>query len=114
MDDEIIVDKNMREINKVINEIKEVGYNIEDRSNITDYIGINFKYLDEITLKLTQPQLTQQVIEDSKVMKKYFMIPQIPSKSNKFLKRLKVSKSYDKNWHYRSLIKKLDFLEKMI
>ena len=52
-DDGITVDKNMSEINNVINELKEAGYNIEDRGNITDYLGINFKYIDKNTLELT-------------------------------------------------------------
>ena len=43
----------MSEINKVINELKEARYNIEDRSNITDYLGVDFKYLDKNTLELT-------------------------------------------------------------
>ena len=34
MDNDIIVDKNMSEINKVISELKETRYNVEDRSNI--------------------------------------------------------------------------------
>ena len=55
MDDGIIVEKNMKEINNVINEVKESGYNIEERGNIMDYLGVNFKYLDKNTLELTQP-----------------------------------------------------------
>ena len=45
-------------------------------------------------------------------MKKNFTPPQIPAKSSRILQRFKDSKSYDKNWHYRSLIGKLNFLEK--
>ena len=70
VDDGIVVGKNMDNINKVIHELKEQGYNIEDRGTITDYLGVNFKYKVEKSLELTQPQLIQQIIEDSEILKK--------------------------------------------
>ena len=59
MNDSIIIEKNTREINKKINALKETWYNVEDSSNTTDYLGVNFKCLDENTLELIQPQLIQ-------------------------------------------------------
>ena len=57
LDDGIIVDKNISKINKIINEFKEAGCNIEDRGYITDHIGVNFKYLDKNILELTYLQV---------------------------------------------------------
>ena len=110
--DGIIVDKNMREINKVINELKEARYNIEIEAIFTDYLNVNIKYLDKNTFELIQPQIIQQIMEDLEVMKKHCTSPQIPAKSSRFLQRFRNSKSYDKNRHHRSLIGELNFLEK--
>ena len=112
VDDGIVVDKDMNKVQQVVKDLKEAGYDIEDKSTINDYLGVNFTYLDEKTIELTQPQLIQQIIEDSKIMKKKFVPPQTPAKSSKILQRYKDSKPHDRAWYYRSLIGKLNYLEK--
>ena len=112
VDDGIIVDKDMNQIMKVIKELKTEGYDIEDKQSILDYLGVNFKYLEDDKIELTQPQLIQQIIDDSEVMKKKFTPPQVPAKSSQILQRYKDSKPHDRSWHYRSLIGKLNYLEK--
>ena len=57
----------MKRINKVICELKETGYNIEDKSTITNYLGVNFKYNKNNSLELTHPQLIEQMIEDQRL-----------------------------------------------
>ena len=99
-DDGIVVDKDMNKVQQVVKDLKEAGYDIEDKSTINDYLGVNFTYLDEKTIELTQPQLIQQIIEDSKIMKKKFVPPQTPAKSSKILQRYKDSKAHDRAWHY--------------
>ena len=106
VDDGIVVDKDINKVQQVVKDLKEAGYDIEDKSTINDYLGVNCTYLDEKTIELTQPQLIQQIIEDSKIMKKKFVPPQTPAKSSKILQRHKDSKPHDQAWHYRSLIGK--------
>ena len=112
VDDGIVVDKDMNKVVQVVKDLKEAGYDIEDKSTINDYLGVNFTYLDEETIELTQPQLIQQIIEDSKIMQKKFVPPQVPAKSSQILQRHKDSKPHDRKWHYRSIIGKLNYLEK--
>ena len=47
VDDGIVVDKDLNNIMKVIEELKAEGYDIEDKQSISDYLGVNFKYLEE-------------------------------------------------------------------
>ena len=47
VDDGIVVDKDMNNIMKVIEELKAEGYDIEDKQSISNYLRVNFKYLDE-------------------------------------------------------------------
>ena len=112
VDDGIIVDKDVRKINEVIRELKRLKYDIEDKSTISDYLGVNFTYQSSETIELTQPQLIQQIIEDTMIMKKKFNPPQIPAKCSRILQLFKESRAYQKQWHYRSIIGKLNFLEK--
>ena len=55
VDDGIVVDKYMNNIMKVIEELKAEGYDIEDKQSISDYLGVNFKYLEEDKIELSQP-----------------------------------------------------------
>ena len=59
VDDGIVVDKDMNNIMKVIEELKAEGYDIEDKQSISDYLGVNFKYLEEDKMELSQRQLIQ-------------------------------------------------------
>ena len=67
---------------------------------------------DSKTIELTQPQLLQQIIDDTMIIKKTFNPPQVPAKSSRILQRFKESMAHNKEWHYRSIIGKRNFLEK--
>ena len=45
-------------------------------------------------------------------MKKKFTSPQVPAKSSQILQRYKDSRFHDKSWTYRSIMGKLNYLEK--
>lgn len=68
-------------------------------------------YLDDKTIELTQPQLIQKIIEDSKIMQKKFVPSQTLGKSSQIFQRHKHSIPHDRAWHYRSLIGKMNYLE---
>ena len=53
VDDGIVVDKDINKVQQVVKDLKEAGYDIEDKSTINDYLGVNFTYLDEKTIELT-------------------------------------------------------------
>lgn len=111
VDDGIFFSSNKNEIDEAIEELKAERYNIDDMGTITDYLGVHFKY-EENKIILTQPQLIQQIIDDTKIMAKKFKPPNIPAKSTVILNRNKDGTDFDRRWHYRSVIGKLNFLEK--
>ena len=64
-------------------DLQNAGYDIEIKGTITDYLGVNFKYTDDGKIELTQPHLIDQIVEDSKILKKKFVPTSIPAKSSK-------------------------------
>ena len=111
VDDGIFIDKDDVAIDGAIQDLKEAGYNIDDMGTLSDYLGVKFEYVDD-KVHLKQPHLIDQIIDDVKVMKKKFKSPSIPAKSTRILQRFKDAPSFDGRWHYRSVVGKLNYLEK--
>ena len=69
VDDGILAGPNKHEIDEIIESFKEptkAGNNsdIEDCSEITDYLGINFSKLPHGKLKLSKPHLIDQIVKE--------------------------------------------------
>ena len=47
----------MKKVESIVRELRDAKDDIEDRSTISDYLGVNIIYQDDQTLELTQPQL---------------------------------------------------------
>ena len=63
MDDEIFADPNDNEIDKAIQDLKDTGFDIENRGDLQDYLGIHVDKLSGNRIKLSQPHLIEQIIE---------------------------------------------------
>ena len=92
---------------------KKVGtkFDIEDRGDVTDYLGTNFEKLPDGRVLLSQPHLIEQIIQDVKLP-----IAQrnrtTPATVTRILQRDEDGESFDNRFNYRSVIGKLNYLEK--
>lgn len=86
-------------------------YDIEDRGDMADYLGINFTKLPDGRLKLSQPQLIDQIINQIQGTQN-FKGKQTPAASSKILQRDETQPKCSGRFHYRSVIGKLNYLEK--
>eukprot|EP00957_Ditylum_brightwellii_P112617 8584781-Ditylum_brightwellii.AAC.1 len=64
VNDGIFVGPLRKEIDKAIENLRDKGFNIEDKGNIEDYPGITTEVLQEAGLHLMQPQIIQSVIDE--------------------------------------------------
>jgi hypothetical protein len=86
-------------------------YDIEDKGDITDYLGINFeKDTTTGTVHLSQPHLIDQIIREVGVER--FKSRPIPAPSSKILGRDLDGPDFKYKFNYRSIVGKLNFLEK--
>ena len=63
VDDGIFADKNDKNIDNAIMDLRKAGFDIENRGNIQDYLGIHVDYLLNNRIKLSQPHLIDQIIK---------------------------------------------------
>ena len=94
-------------------DIAKNEYDIEDRGDLADYLGINFIKLEGNKLKMTQPQLIDQVTEQVQGdHKEKFTPKRTPAISSRLLHRDINAAPCKGSFHYRSVIGKLNYLEK--
>jgi hypothetical protein len=93
--------------------MKEMGerFNITDKGELNEYLGVKITHLDDGTISLTQPHLIDSIIEDmgSRPNTKG---KSIPAPSTRILQRDEEEADHDETWEYRSAIGKRNFLEK--
>eukprot|EP00957_Ditylum_brightwellii_P209041 15359992-Ditylum_brightwellii.AAC.1 len=64
VDDGIFVGPIQADINQAIADLRGRSFEIEEKGTITDYLGINFEWLPDGRLKMSQPHLIQQIIDE--------------------------------------------------
>ena len=111
-DDSILAGPCQKEINNIIKDIRSAGLNITEEGDIQDFLGINIQRRGKGEIELTQPHLIDQIIRDMKMDQTKVKTKDTPAMSSKILHRDENAKSFDKSFHYRSLIGKLNYLEK--
>ena len=108
----ILVGPNKREINEIINEIKDAKLDITKEGDIQDFLGINIERNKNGTIKLSRPHLIDQKLKDLKLDGDNVKSKGIPCTTSKILSSGRNSEPFDNSFHYRSLIGKLNYLEK--
>ena len=86
-------------------------FNVSDEGDLTDYLGVNIKKREDGSIKLSQPHLIDQVIEDANFQLDT-KFKSTPAASTKILNKDEGGMPHNAQWHYRGLIGKLNFLEK--
>ena len=86
-------------------------FEIENRGDISDYLGINFDKKPDGRVFLTQPHLIKQIIEDVP-LPTHQRDRSTPAASSRILQRDIDGEDFDNSFDYRSVIGKLNYLEK--
>ena len=86
-------------------------YDLEINGDIEDYLGVNFYRQQDGSIKLTQPHLTQQIIDEVQLPPR-LVNEEAPAAPSKILRRYQQEPKFDDRFHCRRIIGKLNFLEK--
>jgi hypothetical protein len=101
-----------KELDKVF-KLLDSTFVVSDEGTISDYLGIKVTRLEDGNLKFTQPQLIDSILVDCGLQKNNANPRDTPALSSRILLRDDDGKSWpDEKWKYRSIIGKLNFLEK--
>ena len=115
VDDGIFASPNPKDIDKAISDLSDINkakakFVIEDQGDIKDYLGINFEYRKDGTIKLSQPHLIEQIIQEVKLKKGDRR--STPAAPTKLLRRDENEPAFHCPFNYRRVIGQLNFLEK--
>ena len=111
VDDGILLHPDAKEIDKVISELRVLKYNISDEGDISDYLGVKVETLADGNIKLSQPQMIRTILKDLGFNAR--TVPKLlPALSSKIILRDEDGEPFKEQWEYRSIIGKLNFLEK--
>ena len=118
-DDGILIGPTPSDIDDVIKLLKgKAGkksefkaFNMTDEGDLCDYLGVKVDHLPNGTIKLSQPHLIQQILEDLGFNEKT-TTKNTPAPSTQKIGRDLHGSPMKDAWSYRSVIGKLNFLEK--
>lgn len=110
VDDGIMIGPSESEIDEEIKLLSK-ECKIEDKGQLEDYLGINVHYRDDTSIELTQPQLIDEILNDLQLSMKD-SIRETPALSSKILHRHLEEPEANIDFNYRSVIGKLNYLEK--
>ena len=111
-DDSLIAGPNEGKIKEVIQQIRDVGLNITEEGTIDDFVGIHIERTPQGTFILSQETLIKSILKDLHLDQDTTTTKTTPAKSSVILQESKDSPIHDNHFHYRSVIGKLNFLEK--
>ena len=111
VDDGMFFWSNSLEIGKCIKDLIQLKNAIEENCDIECYTGINSERKEDNTIKLSQPHLIQQIIDEIN-MPLRLVDKEIPASSSKTLRRFSSEPKFNNRFHCRKMIGKLNFLEK--
>jgi hypothetical protein len=121
VNDTILIEPSDEVINNVIQELKDQKFNVTDEGQIEDYLGVHIEKLSDGRIKLSQPHLIQQILKDlnlehsdrnSQEVRYQAKSQNIPAPSTVNLQRDINGEPHKEKWSYRSVISKLNYLEK--
>jgi hypothetical protein len=92
VDDGIFASPDSNEIDQAIDDLRSAGFDVEDKGDIKDYLGVHVTKLADKKLKLWQPHLIQQIVSDVGLSKN--VTRTAPALSSKILQRNEKAPAY--------------------
>ena len=111
-DDSILAGPDEEELSQIVEEIRSTGLDVTEEGDLEDFLGVNIDKLDDDTYHLTQPQLIDQILEDLHLNNENVTEKDTPACSSNILHSFPDSEPFDNHFHYRSVVGKLNYLEK--
>ena len=109
-DDSILAGPDPKELDQVIEDMKNIKLDITVEGDIADFLGVKIEHKEDGSYHLTQPHLIESIIKDLRLEDAKYK--DTPAMSSRILSSHLESPEFDNNFHYRSVIGKLNYLEK--
>jgi Reverse transcriptase (RNA-dependent DNA polymerase) len=110
-DDSILTGPNSKQVDQVIQDMKEAGLKLTVEGDIADFLGVRIQRMQD-RFHLSQPHLIADILKELRLDSENITTKSTPSASSKQLLRHEDSKAFDGHFDYRKVIEKLNYLEK--
>ncbi len=111
-DDSILAGPDPKEIEKIMEKMRKANLDITVEGDLEDFLGVNINRKEDGTIHLTQPHLIDSILKDLKLDQENTKAKETPACSSRILKRHSDSEDFDGAFNYRSVIGKLNYLER--
>jgi hypothetical protein len=111
-DDSILAGPDLKEIDKIIADLKAAKLDITEEGDLEDFLGVQIERKKDGSIHLTQPHLIDQILKDLRLDNENMTTKTTPATSSTILSRHSNSEAFDNLFHYKSVIGKLNYLEK--
>ena len=110
VDDGILIGPDMEDIQSIIKQLRSLNYDITDEGDLKDYLGVDIQR-QGTKVHMSQPKLISQILKDLNFMDDT-KTSDYPSLISEVLTAHKDKPAHKAHWEYRSIIGKLNYLEK--
>jgi Reverse transcriptase (RNA-dependent DNA polymerase) len=115
VDDGILIDPDKEKIESALLDLQS-KFEVQDEGDLSDYLGVKVQKHADGSIEFTQPHLIDSILEDLKLMENGCRpkTTDTPCKHDSKMHKDEGGKEFDYSWEYRSVIGKLNYLEKSI
>ena len=111
-DDSILDGPSEKEIDQIIKELRKAKLDLTVEGDLEDFLGVNIEKKKYGTIHLTQPHLIDKILKDLRLDNDIVTTKTTPASSSVLLSRNSTSQPHDDSFNYRSVIGKLNYLER--
>ena len=111
VDDVILMGPDEREIDQLVKKMSD-SFKISDEGTLADYLGVKMRYDADGRINMTQTHIIDSILADLGIDRESRKPRDTPALSSKHLTQDKDAPAHDRAWEYRSVIGKLNYLEK--
>lgn len=111
-DDSILAGPTDEELDQVVNQMKNVGLDLTVENAVDEFLGVKISKRPNGEFELTQPQLIKNILQDLRLTNDNVSKKPTPACTSQILRRHTESDDFDKHFDYRSVVGKLNYLEK--
>ena len=111
-DDSILAGPDPTEIDDILKQMRKANLDITEEGTLEDFLGVNIDRKKDGSIHLTQPHLIDNILGDLNLLGKGVKTKTTPASPSKILMRHTDSEDFDNSFHYRSVIGKLNYLER--
>jgi hypothetical protein len=111
-DDSLLAGPDEKELSKIIEQMKSVGLELTVEGDVSDFLGVKIERLPDGSIKMTQPHLIDQILSDLRLNGPSVSTKDTPAPISTILGRHLDSDPHDGHFDYRSVVGKLNYLEK--